>query len=165
MGASAPAFWGDTMGAMSEPIPIASFDHLPPAQTLVRELTAKGFEAGLLNESAEQAVHFFTTTPRAQFRVTVPPEVMAPALEAFAAMQPLPDDQRLECPVREVIRCPDCGGTRVEYPQFSRNTLVGALPAAAAAVGLVEPQFFCQACHYSWAPTPIERPPIGDAMA
>jgi hypothetical protein len=150
---------------MSQPIPIASFDHLPPAQTLVRELTARGFEAGLLNESAEQTVHFFTAVPRAQFRVTVPPEVMTSALEAFASLTPLPEERAAECPLREVIRCPDCGSTRVEYPQFSRNTIVGALPAVAAAVGMVEPQFFCQACHYTWAPAPTDAPPVRDAIA
>jgi transposase-like protein len=64
-----------------------------------------------------------------------------------------------------VIRCPDCGSTQVEYPQFSRNTIVGALPAVAAAVGMVEPEFFCRSCHYSWAPAPTEAPPVGDAIS
>lgn len=150
---------------MSHPIPIASFDHLPPAQRLVRELTDRGIEAGLLNESAEQTLHFFTGTPRAQFRVTVPPESMVAALAAFASLTPLPEEQGAECPLRQVIRCPDCGGTRVEYPQFSRNTIVGALPAFAAAVGMVEPEFFCQACHYTWAPEPTEASSVGDSIA
>lgn len=150
---------------MSQPIPIASFDHLPPAQTLIRELTSRGIEAGLLNESVEQTLHFFTAVPRAQFRVTVPAELMVKALETFAALTPLPEDRAAECPLREVIRCPDCGGTRVEYPQFSRNTIVGALPAVAAAVGMVEPQFFCQSCHYTWAPEPTTQPSVGDAIA
>ena len=118
-----------------------------------------------MNESAEQTLHFFTATPRAQFRVTVPPDAMTAALQAFASMAPLPEDRASECPLREVIRCPDCGGTRVEYPQFSRNTIVGALPAMAAAVGMVEPQFFCQTCHYTWAPKPTVAPSVGDAIA
>ena len=150
---------------MSQPIPIASFDHLPPAQTLIRELTTKGFDAGLLNETADQAMRFFTAAPRAQFRVTVPPESMVGALEAFAKLTPLPEAQAAECPLRQVIRCPDCGSTRVEYPQFSRNTIVGALPAVAAAVGMVEPEFFCQACHFTWAPEPTDAPPVDDAIA
>src|SRR4051812_29732135 len=107
---------------MSQPISIASFDHLPPAQTLIRELTARGFDAGLLNETADQHLRFFTAEPRAQFKVTVPPERMTEALEAFASLKPLAEEHAAEDPLREVIRCPDCGGTRIEFPQFSRNT-------------------------------------------
>jgi hypothetical protein len=150
---------------MSQPIPIASFDHLPPAQTLARELSAKGFEAGVLNETAEQALKFFTATPRAQFRVTVPPDRMEDALRAFASLEPLPPERARECPLRQVIRCPECGSTIVEYPQFSRNTIVGALPAVAAAVGIVEPEFFCKTCHLTWAPKPTDAPPVADAIS
>ena len=150
---------------MSEPIPIASFDHLPPGQTLVRELTARGFSAALLNETAEQTMKFFTAAPRGQFRVTVPPDRMVAALEAFGQLTPLPEDQAFACPLRQVIRYPDCGSTRVEYPQFSRNTIIGALPAVAAAVGMVEPEFFCQACHFTWAPVPTDAPPVADAIS
>ena len=163
--ASEVDFAGDLESTMSEPIPIASFDHLPPGQTLVRELTERGFDAALLNETAEQTFKFFTAVPRGQFRVTVPPDRMVQALEAFAQLKPLPEDQAFACPLRQVIRCPDCGSTRVEYPQFSRNTIIGALPAVAAAVGMVEPEFFCMACHFTWAPTPTDAPSVSDAIS
>ena len=150
---------------MSDPIAIASFDHLPPAQMLVRELEEKGIDASIHNETAEQALKFFTATPHAQFRVTVPVNDVQSALEAFSQVKPLPPERAEECPLRQVIRCPDCGSTQVEFPQFSRKTIVGALPAMAAAVGMVEPEFFCQVCHFTWAPVPTSAPPVGDAMS
>jgi hypothetical protein len=150
---------------MSEPIAIASYDYLPPAQALVRELSARGFEAGVQNETAEQALKFFAGHAHAQFRVTVPPDKMTQALEEFARIPPLPAEQAEVCPVAQVIRCPDCGSTRVEFPQFSRHTIVGALPAIAAAVGLVDQEFFCQNCNFTWKPLPHPAPPAQDALS
>jgi hypothetical protein len=137
---------------MSEPISIAAFDNLPPAQTLVHALSERGIEAGLQNETADQALRFFTAHAHAQYRVLVAPDVMDRALQELARMEPLPPEHAFECPVRHVIRCPECGSTRVEFPQFSRKTIVGALPAVAASLGLVEQDFFCQVCHYTWLP-------------
>jgi hypothetical protein len=150
---------------MSEPVAIAAYDYQPPAQALVRELSARGIEAGLQNETAEQALKYFAGHAHAQFRVTVPPEKMEQALEEFARIPPLPAEQAEACPVTQVIRCPDCGSTRVEFPQFSRNTIVGALPAMAAAVGLVDQEFFCQSCHFTWKPLPAPHAPAQDALS
>jgi hypothetical protein len=137
---------------MSEPISIASFDYLPPAQTLIHVLTEHGIKAGLQNETADQAMRFFTAHAHAQFRVLVAPDDMDRALAELTRMEPLPPERAFECPVRHVIRCPECGSTRVEFPQFSRKTIVGALPAVAASLGLVEQDFFCQVCHFTWLP-------------
>ena len=110
-------------------------------------------------------MHFFTAHAHAQFRVTVPPDQMDAAIKEFSKMQPLPADRAEECPVRQAIRCPDCGATRVEFPQFSRNTIVGALPALATTVGLIEAQYFCQSCHFTWPPPPTKPAPIEDALS
>ena len=151
---------------MSEPISIATFDTLPPAETLVHVLTEKGLEAGVHNETSDQTMRFFAGTHHAQFRVQVPPAQMTAALEVVANLQPLAPEKAKEDPAKLVIRCPDCGSTRVEFPQFSRNTIVGALPALAASVGLVEQDFYCQACHYTWLPqAATEKPPLSDAMS
>jgi hypothetical protein len=150
---------------MSEPIPIASYDQLPPAQALVHALAELGFEAALLNETADQALRFFNAHAHAQFRVTVPPDQMERALAAFASMPRLPAERAHECPVTQAIRCPDCGATRIEFPQFSRNTIVGALPALATTVGLIDAQYFCQSCHFTWAPPKTEPVPISDALS
>lgn len=150
---------------MSEPIPIVSYDQLPPAEALVHALAAHGIKAGVLNETADQALRFFTAHARAQFRVTVPPDQVNQAMEEFVRIEPLDAAHSHECPVRQAIRCPDCGCMRVEFPQFSRNTIVGALPALAATVGLVQAEYFCQSCHFTWPPPPAEAAPLADALS
>ncbi len=137
---------------MSNHISIAAYDNLAPANALIHALADKGIEAGLQDETADQALRFFTATAHAQFRVMVPPDQVPKALEELARLAPLPPERSHECPVAQIIRCPDCSSTLVEYPQFSRNTIVGALPAMAASVGLVEQDFFCRNCNYTWEP-------------
>ncbi len=151
---------------MSAPVSIASFDRLPPAENLVHSLHEKGIEAGLDNETTDQALRFFTGKPHAQYRVTVPEPMVDQALAELAKLPPLPVERAHECPVTQVIRCPDCGSTQVEYPQFSRNTIVGALPSIASSIGLIEKDFFCRICNYTWAPlkdTPDE--PVQHALS
>jgi len=133
---------------------------------LVHMLHERGVEAGLLNETADQTLRFFTGKPHAQFRVTVLEENVERALAEFAKMQPLPPERAQECPVTHVIRCPDCGSTQIEYPQFSRNTLVGALPSIASSMGMIEKDFFCRVCHFTWEP-PKDTPaaPPEEAMS
>lgn len=150
---------------MSDPVSIATFDTLPPAEKLASLLTEKGLEAGVHNETADQTLRFFAGTHHAQFRVQVPPDQMTQALTEVANLPPLPADRAFECPATNVIRCPECGSTRIEFPQFSRNTIIGALPAIAASVGLVEQDFFCQSCHHTWLPASREHVPIGDAIS
>src|SRR5262245_22377626 len=150
---------------MSEPISVASYDYLPPANALVHALSERGIEAGLHNETADQALRFFTKQAHAQFRVMVPPDQVERALAEMARLDPLPPERASECPITQVIRCPECRSTLVEFPQFSRNTIVGALPAVAASLGLVEQDFFCRSCNYTWEPAPSPPSPPGDALS
>jgi hypothetical protein len=151
---------------MSTSTSIAAFDRQAPAENLAKMLHERGIEAGLQNETADQTLRFFTGKHHAQFKVTVLDENVERALKEFAAMKPLPPERAFECPVTQVIRCPDCGSTQVEYPQYSRNTLIGALPSLASTVGLVEKDFFCRVCNFTWPPpedTPA--PPAEEALS
>lgn len=62
------------------------------------------------------------------------------------------------------VRCPECGSLRVEYPQFSRKTLMGALPSALATAGLIERDFYCEVCHFTWPPDPPKPEPELDIL-
>lgn len=139
---------------MSEPTIIASYDDPQSAQNLVDELVRRGFHAGVFDETAEQALKFYTAHSHAQYRVTVPDEESIQALVEFEQMEPYESPEH--CPVKNAIRCPDCHSTRVEFPQFSRNTIVGSLPSIAVAVGLVDANFYCQKCHFTWKPENTE---------
>jgi len=127
--------------------PIASFETSAPAEALALRLDDEGFGAITYNDSGEQLLRFCNPHPHAQWHVMVPPEKFDDALKRLKELD------ATEQILRFAIRCPDCGSTEVEYPQFSRNTIVGAIiPAAAAAMGLVERQFYCTVCHFTWSP-------------
>lgn len=128
-------------------LPIASFEHLEPAEVLARRLTAAGFEAITSDETAAQLLHFINPHPHAQFHTLVLAE------KADAALLWLKQHDASEHVLDSAIRCPDCGSSQVEYPQFSRKTLMGSvLPAMAAAVGMIDRQFVCTACQFTWTP-------------
>lgn len=137
---------------MSNHISVAAFDTMPPANALAKALSDGGIKAAVQDETADQTLRFFTASHHAQFRVMVPPDDVPKAIEALTRMERLAPEHAFECPVSQVIRCPDCQSTLVEFPQFSRNTIVGALPAIAASVGLIEQDFFCRNCNFTWEP-------------
>ena len=50
-----------------------------------------------------------------------------------------------------VIRCPECSSLRVDFPQFTRKSLITNLAMGLVAeLGLVERQFYCEECHCMW---------------
>ena len=53
--------------------------------------------------------------------------------------------------LRDAIHCPECGSLRVDYPQFTRKSLLTNLTMGVAAnVGLVDKEFYCEDCHFTW---------------
>lgn len=53
------------------------------------------------------------------------------------------------------IHCPQCQSMLVDYPQFARNSvLTNVAVGLLAEVGLVEKDYYCEHCHYTW---PKER--------
>ena len=53
--------------------------------------------------------------------------------------------------LRDAIRCPECKSLNVDYPQFTRkffapNLVMGMF----AEMGLVEKDYYCEDCHFTW---------------
>ena len=142
---------------MSDHISVASFDEHEEAQTLADRLLAEGFDATMQNDSAEQFWKFYNMHPRAHCHVRVPKGVVDAALRRLSELD------AAEGILKSAVRCPECRSSQVEYPQFSRGTIVGALPSIAAAAGIIERQFYCSACHFTWPPAedPVDTVPAG----
>ena len=137
---------------------LAAFNEQPPAEALVARLRGSGIEADIHDESNQQKWQLWNMTPLAHLhvRVGVDRETDARALlTAWAADA----DTSLRA-----LRCPDCGSFQIEYPQFSRKTLVGALPAALAAAGVIERGYYCEACHFTWPAEPPKPEPALDIL-
>lgn len=132
---------------VSDHISIAAFDDEQSAKALAVRLSTEGVEAISSNDSAEQLLMFWNPHPRGQHHVLVPGQRLEAALQWLSRLDA--NDPVLLA----AIRCPDCSSTQVEYPQFSRKTIVGSLPAIGAALGIIKRQFYCIACHFTWSPT------------
>jgi hypothetical protein len=139
---------------MEESLTIAAFNSRPPADALVSRLRAAGFNADFFDESSAQKWLLLNLTPRAHMRVRVPKHEGNRAIEQINAWD------AADGALADAVRCPQCASSRIEYPQFSRRTLMSAFPAAIAAAGIIEKEYFCEACGFTWEADPKPAPEL-----
>lgn len=133
---------------------VATFNDREPADHLAARLRQEGVNAEVYDESNEQKWKLFNLKPRAHLRVRV-------HTHDETAAEGLLQQWRDEPVLAEAVRCPECHSSRIEFPQFSRRTIMGALPAALAATGVIEQDFYCENCHFTW---PAVKPAPGEEM-
>jgi hypothetical protein len=139
---------------MEQLITVATFNEREPADAVAARLREAGFSAEVYDESNEQKWKLFNLKPRAHLRVRVQMSEEAGAVEQLRQWNG-------DGPMSRAVHCPECGSSRIEFPQFSRRTIMGALPAALAATGVIDQQFYCEACHFTW---PAEPPKAGQEV-
>lgn len=139
---------------MEQTLTVATFNDRAPADRLCARMREAGFNADVFDESSAQKWLLLNLKPLAHMRVRVPKE------DGDRALQTLKDWDAADGAMGEAVRCPQCGSSRIEYPQFSRRTLMSALPAAAAAAGLIDKQFYCEACGFTWEDHPKPQPDL-----
>jgi hypothetical protein len=54
--------------------------------------------------------------------------------------------------MRAALHCPECGSSRIEYPQHTRKFILPNIIGLLSAVGLLERDFYCQDCQHVWPP-------------
>ena len=134
---------------------LAAFNEKQPAEALVARLQGSGIAADIHDESSQQKWQLWSLTPLAHLHVRVGVDREANArklLEQWTAE----DGTSLGA-----VRCPECGSFSIEYPQFSRKTIIGALPSALAAAGVIDRGYYCESCHFTW---PAEVPKAGPEL-
>ncbi len=129
---------------MNDFVSIASFDELNAAEKLAARLAESGFEARARNEGRDHFWAEHRLQPRAHCHVLVP------KADGDAALRWLADFGSAEY-LQSAVRCPACGSTETEFPHYASSGR-GALHAAVAAAGLIEPDFYCKRCHLTWPP-------------
>ena len=123
---------------------VALFNHPAKAEPIQKRLCQAGIAAELHDELRLEKL-WFVAKDGATTRVEVP------ASQFERAEQLLLDWDACEGLMREAIRCPECKSLRVDYPQFTRKSLLTNLAAGLAAeVGLVEKEYYCLDCHCTW---------------
>jgi transposase-like protein len=50
-----------------------------------------------------------------------------------------------------LVRCPQCGSSRIEYPQMTRKFLTPALVGVLCALKIIPKEFYCEDCHFTWS--------------
>ena len=136
---------------MEQLITVATFNEREPADEIAARLRKAGLSAEVYDESNEQKWKLFNLKPRAHLRVRVQ---MFEEVGAHEQLRQWANDEAM----LKAVHCPECGSSRIEFPQFSRRTIMGALPAALAATGVIDQQFYCESCHFTW---PAEPPKPG----
>jgi hypothetical protein len=134
---------------MEQETTVATYNDPEPAERLAARLRDEGIAATVYDESNEQKWKLFNLRPRAHLRVRVPGA-------SEAATQTLLAAWKGEELLLQAVHCPECSSSRVEFPQFSRRTIMGALPAALAATGVIEQEFYCENCHFTWPAEPAK---------
>jgi hypothetical protein len=125
-------------------VTVATFDQELPAQVLKERLEHSGVPAHVLDERTLQYFWFFSR-PAAGMRLKVHTDDYERALSLLHGWD------ASEGVLREAVRCPECGSSRVEFPQFSRNSVLPTLFChLCAAVGIMKHEFYCRDCQNTW---------------
>ena len=128
---------------MEQTMTVATFNDPVPAELLKDRFIAAGLHAELVDESGVQALLFMSPRPRAHMRVRV-------RKEEYESGKRLTAEWESQGVMQEAVRCPQCGGSRVEYPQWSRRTLESLFFGFLSLIHLVPREYFCEDCQFTW---------------
>src|SRR2546423_1550879 len=125
-------------------IPVAMFNERAKAEPLRERLAGCGIPAEIHDELRWEKL-WFGSKPATGVRLEVP------ASDFERAEQLLLDWDQAEGALQGAIRCPECRSLRVDYPQFTRKSMLTNMAMGLVAeLGLVEKEYYCQDCHFTW---------------
>jgi hypothetical protein len=125
-------------------IPLALFNNRSEAEPIRQRLEQAGVIAEIQDELMLQKL-WFVSKQAAGARLEVAAEHFERAEKLLIVWD------TAEGALGYAIRCPECRSFRVDYPQFARNSMLTNMAAGfAAELGLVEKDYYCQRCHYTW---------------
>src|SRR5687767_2110110 len=119
---------------MKDYITVATFHAVEKAEPLRARLQEAGIPAATADETALQRFLFFST-PRAAFKVRVTKDDFDRASQYVIQHGEL---------MRFAVKCPDCGSSRVQYPQYTRKFFIPALAALARSLVGAKRKYYCQ---------------------
>ncbi|MDB6124604.1 MAG: phosphoenolpyruvate synthase [Pedosphaera sp.] len=123
---------------------VATFNERSKAGPIKQRLEEAHIPAEVHDESSMEKF-WFVGKPLAGVRVKVP------ARDYEKACQLIHEWDRADGLLRDAVRCPECDSSRIEYPQYARKSVLpNIFGAVAAGLGLIEKEFYCMDCHYTW---------------
>jgi len=125
-------------------IPVALFNSRTLAEPIQSRLSQAGIAAEIHDEPRLERL-WFVSKPKAAVRLDVPSN------QFERGEQLLVDWDAKEGALHDAIHCPECKSLLVEYPQIARRSVLTNLAMGLAAeLGLVEKQYYCRECHFTW---------------
>lgn len=125
-------------------IPVALFNNRNLAEPIQSRLAQAGIGAEIHDEPGLERL-WFISKPKAAVRLDVP------ANQFESSEQMLVDWDSKEGALHDAIHCPECKSLLVEYPQITRHSILTNLAMGLAAeLGLVEKEYYCRECHFTW---------------
>jgi hypothetical protein len=125
-------------------IPLVLFDTQAQAELLQQRLAKAGITAQIHGELWLQKL-WYVSKRAAGVHLEVAADQFDRAEQLLLAWD------KGEGLLRGAIRCPECHSFHVDYPQFARNSLLTNLAVGLLAeTGLVEKDYYCEHCHYTW---------------
>ena len=126
-------------------VTIATFNEPAKAKQLKERLQLAGLHADMINEGHIQKVAFMSK-PQANVKVQVDDN-------DFERAQKLMIEWEASDPEigSAMIRCPQCGSSRIEYPQMTRKFMTPALASVLFTLKIFPKEFYCEDCHFTWS--------------
>ncbi len=131
-------------------IPVATFNELPPAQSLLERFERADIHAFIRNESLLERL-WFMSEPLAAVHVDVPQPDYLHARQLLAVWE-------AGDALNEMVRCPECGSSRVEFPQITRKFLMPVVQVVFMSLHLIPRQYYCEDCHFTWPKEKVVEP-------
>jgi hypothetical protein len=128
---------------------VATFHEKEHAQPVLQRLKDAGIPARLCDETKMQKF-WFMSKPLAAHKICVE------EADFDRATQFLKEAHMSEGLMANAVCCPQCGSSQIEYPQTTRKFFIPTLVEIAFPTGVTQKQYYCEACHYTWAP--VEEP-------
>jgi hypothetical protein len=122
---------------------VATFNEREHAEPVRKLLEDAGIHAEIFDERKLQK-YWFRSEPWAGIHLSVDKKDSEQArklLDAWHATAGV---------LRHAVRCPQCRSARVEYPQMTRKFITPELVGILFALHLVDREFYCTDCHYTW---------------
>ena|ERR1035437_5998549 len=126
-------------------VTIATFNEASKARGLKERLLQAGVRADIHNEGYLQKVAFMSK-PQANHKVLVEDNDFERVQELMVEWESTDPDV-----ARALIRCAQCGSSRIEYPQLTRKFLTPAVASVLFALRIFPKEFYCEDCHYTWS--------------
>jgi transposase-like protein len=126
-------------------VTIATFNEPAKAKHLKERFQRAGLKADIHNEGHLQQVAFMSK-PQANVKVQVDDDNFERAQNLMVEWETTDPDI-----ASAIIRCPQCGSSRIEYPQLTRKAITPAMAGVLFALKIFPKEFYCEDCHFTWS--------------